>query len=254
VRRALAALAAGLAVLAAGCGGDDEERAGAAAARERPLVVSAAASLRAALTRCSGDARLQFAGSDELAAQIRRGVRPDVFAAANTRLPEELAAERLLERPRTFIGNELVLAVPADGEITGLEALAAAGEEARVAIGAEGVPVGDYTRSVLDRLPADRRLAILGAVRSEEPDVAGVVGKLTQGAVDAGFVYASDVSATDGALRAIELPDALQPAVAYGAGVVRGTPSPAAARRYVDGLARGACHRALLEAGFQEAE
>ena len=35
--------------------------------------------------------------------------------------------------------------------------------------------------------------AILANVRSEEPDVAGITGKLTQGAVDAGFLYASDV-------------------------------------------------------------
>ena len=36
--------------------------------------------------------------------------------------------------------------------------------------------------------------------------MAGIVGKLTQGAVDAGFVYISDVRATDGKLKAIELP------------------------------------------------
>ena len=43
-------------------------------------------------------------------------------------------------------------------------------------------------------------------MRSEEPDVEGVVGKLTQGAVDAGFVYITDVRATDDKLQAIELP------------------------------------------------
>ncbi len=36
--------------------------------------------------------------------------------------------------------------------------------------------------------------------------MAGIVGKLTQGAVDAGFVYVSDVRATGGKLKAIELP------------------------------------------------
>ena len=42
-------------------------------------------------------------------------------------------------------------------------------------------------------------------VRSEEPDVRGVVGKLTQEAADAGFVYKSDVEAAKGRLDAIEL-------------------------------------------------
>ena len=50
-----------------------------------------------------------------------------------------------------------------------------------------------------------------------------VVGKLTQKAVDAGFVYRSDVAATDGKLTAITLPARVSPPVAYGAGVVAGT-------------------------------
>ena len=57
--------------------------------------------------------QLSFAGSDELAAQIRAGAKPDVFAAANTKLPDELFAEGLVERPRVFAANKLVLAVPA---------------------------------------------------------------------------------------------------------------------------------------------
>ena len=52
-----------------------------------------------ALTNCARDfegatVRLSFAGSDELAAQIRRGVKPDVYAAANTALPEDAARGR----------------------------------------------------------------------------------------------------------------------------------------------------------------
>ena len=63
-----------------------------------------------------------------------------------------------------------------------------------------------YTRKVLDKLPAAQRKAILANVRSNEPDVGGVVGKVTQGAVDAGFVYVTDVEAAGGKLKAIDLP------------------------------------------------
>ena len=59
------------------------------------------------------DASFSFAGSDELAAQIRKGARPDVFAAANTKLPDQLHAEDLVEKPAPFAANRLVLAVPA---------------------------------------------------------------------------------------------------------------------------------------------
>jgi molybdate transport system substrate-binding protein len=193
--------------------------------------------------------RLSFAGSDELAAQIRRGVKPDVFAAANEKLADNLHANGLLDRPVAFATNELVLAVPARAEaVRSLADAARAGVD--LAIGSQSVPVGSYTRKVLGGLPAREHAAIIANVRSEEPDVKGVVGKLTQGAVDAGFVYASDVIATHGRLRAIALPRRLQPRVAYAAGVVSGAHETDQASRYVDGLISGTCAAALRKAGF----
>ena len=112
------------------------------------------------------------------------------------------------------------------------------------------MPVGTYTRTVLDKLPAEQSKAILANVRTEEPDVAGITGKLTQGAVDAGFLYASDVRATDGKLRAIELPDELQPTVAYGVAVVKGAKHPEEAKAFIAGLLDGAGRQALEDAGF----
>jgi molybdate transport system substrate-binding protein len=235
----------------AGCGGDDDE-----SAAERPqITVSAAASLKTAFTNYGeqfavADARFSFAGSDELAAQIEQGVKPDVYAAANTKLPDALYEKGLVEQPTVFAGNRLVLAVPADGDkVASLEDLQPDG--VKLAIGAEDVPVGTYTRTVLDKLPAAQRKAILANVRTEEPDVAGITGKLTQRAVDAGFLYISDVRATDGALEAIELPDDLQPDVAYGVAVVKGAKQPAAARAFIAGLLDGAGAQALEDAGFE---
>jgi molybdate transport system substrate-binding protein len=253
--RARAVLLVALLVALAGCGGGDESTGG-EGGQERPrLVVSAAASLKTAFTAYGrefpdADVRLSFAGSGELAAQIRQGVTPDVFAAADTKLPEQLFADGLVERPTVFAGNRLVLAVPAgERKVRGLEDLERGNTP--LAIGAEGVPVGSYTRTVLERLPAARRRAVLANVRTEEPDVGGIVGKLTQGAVDAGFVYVSDVRGTDGALRAIELPPDLQPDVAYGVAVVKGASQPAAARRFIAGLLDGRGAEALRAAGFE---
>ena len=149
-----------------------------------------------------------------------------------------------------FAGNRLVLAVPAeDAKVASIEDLADDG--VKIAIGAEDVPVGSYTRTVLEKLPAAQSEAILANVRSEEPDVAGITGKLTQGAVDAGFLYISDVSATDGRLEAIELPDELQPSVAYGVAVVKGAKQPEQARAFIGGLLNGAGAQALKDAGFE---
>lgn len=238
------AAAVAAALLVSACGGSDEN--------DARLVVSAASSLTEALTSCSrefpgADVRLQLAGSDELAAQIRRGVKPDVFAAANTDLPEQLNREGLLEGPTVFATNELVIAVPAGSKRPSIQRLARPG--IKLAIGSESVPVGAYARELLSQLPVRMRKGILANVRSEEPDVKGIVGKLTQRAVDAGFVYETDVTATKGKLTATYFPFG-SPPVRYGAGVVRGTGQGAAAREYVNGLVSGDCADALEQAGF----
>jgi molybdate transport system substrate-binding protein len=247
--RRIAALAC-LALLA-GCGSDDSAS---SSASKPPLIVSAAASLKTAVTDYgrsfeAATVRASFAGSDELAAQIRQGVKPDVFASANTKLPDQLYAEGLVEKPVVFAANQLVLAVPASGaKVASLADLGKPG--VTIAMGSESVPVGAYTRKVLDGLPAGEKRAILANVRSNEPDVAGVVGKIAQGAVDAGFVYVTDVQAAGGKLKPIDLPADLKPQVSYGVAVVKGAKHPQQAQQFVDGLLDGAGKQALDRAGF----
>jgi len=251
----LGALLTTVAMAVAGCGTGDTASGGSDGGRPQ-LTVSAAASLKTAFTAYGkrfpdAAARFSFAGSDELAAQIQQGVKPDVYAAANTKLPDQLYAKGLVEKPTVFAGNRLVLAVPADriGGVSSLTDLERDG--VNLAIGAKDVPVGAYTRTVLEKLPVAQGKAILANVRSEEPDVAGITGKLTQGAVDAGFLYVSDVRATDGKLKAIELPAELQPSVAYGAAVVKGTKHPEEAKAFISGLSDGSGAQALRSAGFE---
>jgi molybdate transport system substrate-binding protein len=240
---AIALLMAGAGM--AGCGGSSDPE----------LRVSAAASLQSAFTKYAAgefpDAEIHqsFAGSDQLAAQIEQGARPDVFAAANTRYPETLYAKGLVGKPVVFARNRLVLAAPATGAVRSLADAARPGES--IVIGDPDVPVGSYTRQVLARLPAAERAGILGNVRSQEPDVSSIVGKLTEGAADAGFVYATDVLASDGALRAIPLPRSTRPEVSYGIAVVSGSGNEALANRFVRGLLpNGPGARLLGEAGF----
>ena len=56
--------------------------------------------------------------------------------------------------------------------------------------------------------------------------------------------------ATDDKLKAIELPDTLQPTVAYGVAVVKGAKQPKQARAFIAGLLDGAGADALEDAGF----
>jgi molybdate transport system substrate-binding protein len=255
-RLAVAALLA-LTIGLAGCGGDDDD----GDDEPQELTVSAASSLTEAFEvygeETEIDEKFSFAGSDDLAAQIREGAPVDVFASANTSLPDALFEEGLVDEPTTFIANELVLAVPADSPFAGqngtqvLNSLAGdIREQPDIVIGAKGVPVGDYTREVLSHLPAPEEQGILSKVRSEEPDVKSIVAKLVTGAADVGFVYASDVDAAGEELVAIELPADLQPVVEYGVAIISDSDAPDEAQEFIDGLLDGAGREALLDAEF----
>ena len=117
----------------------------------------------------------------------------------------------------------------------------------KLVVAAPAVPVGGYTRTVLRKMGLS---SVLSKVVSQESDVKAVTGKVALGQADAGFVYVTDVNAAGDALRAIELPDSLQPEVTYAAGVVTEAKQPDAAATFVDGLVDGACADALASAGF----
>jgi molybdate transport system substrate-binding protein len=226
-----------LALVAGGCGGDGNEQ----------LTVYAASSLTEVFQELDPDARYNFAGSDELATQLREGAEADVYAAASPKYPDELYDEQLLDKPEVFATNRLVIVVPKDNpaEITSLAGLQKAG--VKLVVGADGVPIGDYTRDVLEKA---RRPQVLANVVSEEEDVKGVVGKVRLGEADAGFVYSTDAKAAGDDVRAIELPDEIQATVRYPVAVVASTKHDAEAREFVELLRGERGQRLLREAGF----
>jgi molybdate transport system substrate-binding protein len=76
------------------------------------LTVFAAASLTNTFPKIDSHERYSFNGSNALAAQIRQGAPADVFASANTSIPQQLYAEGLVEKPVVFTRNALILVVP----------------------------------------------------------------------------------------------------------------------------------------------
>jgi molybdate transport system substrate-binding protein len=229
-----------LALLA--CGGDDEPEAG-----NRPPTVYAAASLTEVFPVIDPAPRYNFAGSDELATQIREGAPADVYAAASSTYPQELFDEGLVEEPVTFASNRLVLIVPTDNPAGIEKVVDVTRPGTKLVIAAEGVPVGDYTRRALEDLEL---MAALDNVVSNEDDVKGVVGKVKLGEADAGFVYATDATVAGDDVIVIELPEGSQPPIEYQIAVVASSENTEAAQAFVD-LVLGDEGREQLEtAGF----
>src|SRR5205823_14425165 len=77
-----------------------------------PITVFAAASLTEVLPRIDQPPRYSFAGSDQLALQLRQGAPADVYAAASPKYPELLYRQGLLRKPRVFATNRLVVLLP----------------------------------------------------------------------------------------------------------------------------------------------
>lgn len=238
-----------LALAFGGCGDASEP------SNARPkITVSAAASLTDAFTaigRQFKGAKVfpQFAGSDALAAQIETGLRPAVFAAANTKLPAKLYAKGLVEKPVVFATNSLVVIVPKSStRVRSILDLSTGGT--KVAVAANSVPVGAYAQKAIAKLPTAEQAGINANIRSREADVKGVVGKVLTGAVDAGFVYRTDALAADDKVRVLTLPPLMQPEVAYAAAAVKGTKYPAIARQFVAELLSADSRKELAAAGF----
>jgi molybdate transport system substrate-binding protein len=249
----LALCAVVLAAAVAGCGGGDSSSSGSTGSSGGgTLIVLGASSLTEAVTKYgegfeAATVKPSFAGSDELAAQIQQGAKADIFASANTSYPEELFEEGLVEEPQVFCKNELVIAVPEGSDIKSIGDLTKPGT--KIVIGDKSVPVGGYTREVLARLPKAEEEAILGNVVSEETEVSSVIAKLEGGAADAGFVYVTDETGSEG-LEPVEIEAKLQPRVEYGVAVVKSSEDKPAAEEFVEGLIDGEGQEDLLEAGF----
>ena len=234
-----------LAILAAltGCGGSGT---GGGDSNEQATVF-AASSLPEVFPKIDPEATYNFAGSDDLATQIQQGSPADVFAAASPKYPDQLYADGLVDKPEVFATNRLVLIVP-KANPAGIKSVDdLRGKDVKLVIGAEGVPIGDYTRTVLENMGASD---VLDQVVSQEDDVKGVVGKVALGEADAGFVYVTDVKPVADKVTAIELPAAAQAEVTYKIAVVKDAPHHDAAHAFVEHVLGSEGQAKLAAAGF----
>jgi molybdate transport system substrate-binding protein len=202
--------------------------------------------------------RFNFAGSQQLVLQLQQGAKADVFASADERWMQAAKDSGLVEgEPVLFARNELVVIVPRANPagIKRLQDLARSGT--KVVIAADAVPVGRYTRQMLDKLSAQPGFGtkfgaqVLANVASYEENVKGVVAKVQLGEADAGVVYRSDASGSGASqLITLDIPETANVVASYPIAVVRDARSRQLAEAFLTLVASAAGEEALRSAGF----
>ena len=210
--------------------------------------VFAAASLTHVFPRIDPKAHYSFGGSDQLALQLRQGAPADVYASASPKFAELLYRDGLVRRPAVFATNRLAVLVPRanPGKIRSVYDLRRGG--LRIVIGDRSVPIGAYTRQLLDTIGITDD--VMKNVVSQETDVKGIVAKVALGEADAGFAYVTDAKPVANKVRIVALPRWAQPPIRYEIAVVKAAAHPAAARALVRRVLSPRGRRLLARAGF----
>jgi molybdate transport system substrate-binding protein len=213
-----------------------------------PITVFGAASLTQVFPRIDKAPRYSFAGSDQLALQIRQGAPADVFAAASQKYTQLLYRDGLVLKPVVFATNRLIVIVPRSNPagIRSVYDLGRAG--VKIVIGDATVPIGAYTRQILDALGVTAD--VMKNVVSQETDVKGIVAKIALGEADAGFVYRTDAKPVASRTRTVALPSWAQPPIRYELAVVKASSHRAAARAFVKRVVSKRGRLLLAQAGF----
>jgi molybdate transport system substrate-binding protein len=219
-----------------------------AARSASPVTVYAAASLTDVFPKIDSTERYSFGGSNTLAAQIQQGAPADVFASANTTLPNQLYAKGLCSKPVVFTRNTLVIVVPKSNPAGVKSVYSLTKPGIKLDIAASGVPVGSYTLQILKNM--NLSASVLKNVVSEETDVREVLSKVALGEADAGFVYSTDARTVPGHVTVIKVPAWAQPKVQYGICVVNTSGDQTDGQLFVKKVLSKAGQAKLLAAGF----
>lgn len=252
VRTTVALSAAALLMPLAACGSGDDET-DSASSGGGTLTVLAAASLTDVFKEAGAEyekdhpgwkVRFSFAGSQELASQVKQGAPADVVVTADTETMDGLEDETA--KPSVIAKNRLVIAVPEGNPQDVGELADLADERLEVVLAAPEVPVGRYSREVLDA--QDLRVKPV----SQESDVRAVLSKVRLGEADAGVVYKTDAATAPEKVSAIEIPDQENAVADYPAAVLDEPRHEAEAREFVKWLGGAKAQGLLREAGFQK--
>ncbi|MFD7627901.1 molybdate ABC transporter substrate-binding protein [Streptomyces sp. NPDC059851] len=185
-----------------------------------------------------------FAGSQELAAQVKQGSPADALVTADTKTMDGLKGET--GEPSIIAKNRLVIATGKGNpfKIAALKDLA--DTKIKVVLAAPEVPVGRYSKQILDA----QKIAVKPV--SQEPNVRAVLSKVELGEADAGLVYKTDSAKSADKVEAVEIPDEQNAVASYPAATLKQSGNAGAAAAFVAWLSGPEAQKILQDAGFQK--
>jgi molybdate transport system substrate-binding protein len=194
-----------------------------------------------------------FAGSNQLRTQLENGAKGDVFAAADRKQIDAAVASKVVDGAsvRVFAINRLALIVP-KANTAGLKSfqdLARPG--LKVVVADKAVPVGNYTRLMLEKADPAFAKGVDANIVSREENVAAVVAKVALGEADAGIAYASDAAGKNGdKLAVLTIPAELDQRAEYLIAVTSHPGDAAIAMAFVEAVASREGQGSLRKRGF----
>ena len=223
------------------------------------VTVFAAASLTEALQEIAADYQKQssdtiafnFAASGPLVRQIDAGTPADIFFSADEAKMNEAETKDLLVKAtrRSLLSNLLVIVAAADSPLKlAVPKDLAAPTVTRIALGDPAtVPVGNYAKVWLTQLglwsAVERKVVPCESVR-------GVLAAVESGNVEAGIVYKTDAAISKTVKVTYEVAAADGPQIRYPMALLKDSPQPAAARRFMEYLAGRQAGKVFTRKGF----
>lgn len=178
-----------------------------------------------------------FAGSQQLAAQIEQGTPADVAAFASESYMKEIQGKGYVGDYQIFTKNALV-ACKEKGSAKTLRSLADLGAPGlSLIVGDESVPCGSYFVTVLSKsqLTAAQKNAINANIKSKELNVKDVLAKVQSGNGDFGVVYATDITKdVSDKVEAVKLPEFDSITPQYPISVLKESKNAEAAQKFMD--------------------
>lgn len=230
--------------------------------RSLTLHVFAAASLSAPFdkleqafenTHPDVDVVMNFAGSQDLVAQMQAGAPADLFASANEEWMDKARTAGLISGDSPIFARNILEIAVAPGnpkEVKGLADVASRPDLVVVRC-APAVPCGALTDRVLEssgyKVQAD----------TEQNSVTDTLGLVSAGEADAGFVYATDIQAASDTVEGVPFDEAQNFSTAYPIALTtQGSEGKAnaSAREFLQFVTGAEGQNVLEKAGFEPGE